>query len=618
MAGQAIQRGREPPTFGGCLMAILEIVDMLVAVIPMLGILIIAHELGHFLIAKACGVRVLKFSIGFGPPIGFGRMRMRWERGGTEYVVGWIPLGGFVRMLGEPMPGDENFVAPIPDDVRPDEFLESKPVWQKLSIVFAGPAMNLLLPIVCLMGILWVGLPRPNAVVGMVEANSPANLAGLLVGDRIVSLDGDVVEWWDEVILPIREREAGGTLDLEIERDQVISHVEVPLGKQTARDRFGSVVDHGWIGVGHRRLAAVVGVPRESSAAARAGLRSGDRIIAVGDVDIEDWQALGRIHEDAARAARESRGKGVVWHVQRQLAAVTDLGEATDGPGEEAETSPGDATAPDSEEFALSLPPLATLEGLGLLPATILVAFVTPDRPAALAGLQPGDLVLSVDGAPIGSFGSFVSRVQTSGGRELEIAFSRDGRVSTVRLRAREETVAGPYEIEGMEERVYQIGLAAAVSSLPGASSVQQLRNPLESLPRAVEMSWQMTTEYLQGLGKLFTGEVGVDRLSGPIGIARIARKSLDRGWLDYLSMMMLISINLGILNLLPIPILDGGQAVIYGIEGIKRSPLSMRSREIATSIGFGLLVLLMARAFWNDLTPTWLKFVSWLSTGPQ
>jgi len=599
-------------------MAILEIIDTLVAVIPMLGILIVAHELGHFLIAKACGVRVLKFSIGFGPPIGFGRLRLRWERGGTEYVIGWIPLGGFVRMLGEPMPGDENFVAPLPDDVRPDEFLESKPVWQKLSIVFAGPAMNLLLPIVCLMGILWVGLPRPNAVVGMIEADSPAQLAGLRVGDRIVSLDGDEVEWWDEVILPIQHRRVDGILDLEIERDQVISRIEVPLGKQTARDRFGSVVDHGWIGVGHRRLAAVVGVPQESSAAARAGLRSGDLIVAVGDVEIEDWQTLGQVHEAAARAARESGVENVVWRLERQLGEFTPVDGREDLSPEEADAASGERTEPAFEEFALSLPALSSLEGLGLLPATILVAYVTADRPAAMAGLLPGDLVLSVDGTPIGSFESFVSVVQTSGGRELEIAFSREGRVRSVRLRAREESVAGPYEIEGMEEKVYQIGLAAAVSSLPGARSVQQLRNPIESLPRAFEMSWQMTTEYLQGLGKLFTGEVGTDRLSGPIGIARIARKSLDHGWLDYLSMMMLISINLGILNLLPIPILDGGQAMIYAIEGIKRSPLSIRSREIATSIGFSLLLILMARAFWNDLTPTWLKFVNWLSNAPQ
>ncbi len=599
-------------------MAILETIDTLVAVIPMLGILIVAHELGHFLIAKACGVRVLKFSIGFGAPIGFGRLRMRWERGGTEYVIGWIPLGGFVRMLGEPMPGDENFVPPVPDDARPDEFLESKPVWQKLSIVFAGPAMNLLLPILCLMGILWVGLPRPNAVIGMIEADSPAQLAGLRVGDRIVSLDGNDIEWWDEVILPIQERGEGGTLDLEIERDQVTSHIEVPVGTQTARDRFGSVVDHGWVGVGHRRLAAVVGVPKESSPASRAGLRSGDLIVSIGDVDIEDWQALGRVHESAARAARNRGAESVAWHVERQIAAIAPLDYPSDSPSDDANAPTGEPTQPNSEELVLSLPPVSTLGELGLLPATILVAYVTPDRPAALAGLRPNDLVLSVDGAAIGSFESFVSRVQTSGGRELEIAFSREGRVHTVRLRAREETVAGPYEIEGMEEKIYQIGLAAAVSSLPGSRSVQKLRNPIESLPRAIGMSWQMTTEYLQGLGKLFTGEVGTDKLSGPIGIARIARKSLDRGWLDYLSMMMLISINLGILNLLPIPILDGGQAVIYGIEGIKRSPLSIRSREIATSIGFGLLVLLMGRAFWNDLTPTWLRFVSWLSNGPQ
>jgi regulator of sigma E protease len=598
-------------------MAILETLDTLVAVIPMLGILIVVHELGHFLIAKACGVRVLKFSIGFGPPIGFGRLRMRWERGGTEYVIGWIPLGGFVRMLGESMPGDDGFEAPVPEDDQPGESLESKPVWQKLSITFAGPAMNLLLPIVCLMGILWVGLPRPNAVVGMIEANSPADLAGLQVGDRIVSVDHEPVDWWDEVILPIRKREAGGTLDLEIERDLQIQRVEIPIAAQTARDRYGLVVDHGWIGVGHHRLSAVVGVPEQSSPAAQAGLRSGDRIVFVGNVEIEDWQSLGEAHALAARSALGRGAAQVDWKVERPLESALPALEDSAAEGEGVEPTEAETT-PRVSEFVVSLPARASLDDLGVLPATILVASVVPDRPAALAGLAPNDLILSVDGAPIGSFGSFVSRVQSSRGQELEIAYSRDGRVDSIRVQAREETVAGPYEIEGMEEKVYQIGMAAALSSLPGARSVQQLRNPIESMPRAVEMTWQMTTEYLEGLGKLFTGEVGTDKLSGPIGIARIARKSLDRSWLDYLSMMMLISINLGILNLLPIPILDGGQAVIYSIEGIKRSPLSMRSREIASSIGFGLLVLLMGRAFWNDLTPTWLKFVSWLSNGPQ
>ena len=592
------------------------VINTLVAVIPMLGILIVVHELGHFLVAKACGVRVLKFSIGFGSPIGFGRMRLRWERGGTEYVIGWIPLGGFVRMLGEPMPGDENFSPAIPDDVRPDEFLEAQPVWKKLSIVFAGPAMNLLLPIICLMGILWVGLPRPNAVVGMVEANSPAAQAGLEVGDRILSLDGQDVEWWDEVLLPIEGLEAGDTVTMEIERDGTRRDVEVPVVAQTSRDRFGSVVDQGWIGVAHRRLAAVVGVPQEQSLAARAGLRSGDLIVSIDDAEIEDWQTLTDAQTSASAEARRAGRAQVQWRVQRELAEGPG-GDSRSQPADRAQTS-DEPAEPAFEEMTFSLPLIPKLDDLGLLPATILVAYVTEDRPAAMAGLRPNDLVLSVDGKAVGSFASFVSLVQTSGGRELELTYSRAGQVQTLRLRAREETVAGPYDIEGMEEKVYQIGLAASISSLPGVRSVQQVRNPFESIPRAAWMSWQMKTEYLQGLGKLFTGEVGTDKLSGPIGIARIARKSLDRGWLDYLSMMMLISINLGILNLLPIPILDGGQAMIYAIEGVKRSPLSMRSREIASSIGFGMLVLLMGRAFWNDLTPTWLKFVSWLSNGSQ
>ncbi|HIF94999.1 MAG TPA: RIP metalloprotease RseP [Myxococcales bacterium] len=514
------------------------------------------------------------------------------------------------------MPGDENSSPAIPDDVRPDEYLEAQPVWKKLSIVFAGPAMNLLLPMICLMGILWVGLPRPNAVVGMVEANSPAAHAGLQVGDRILSLDGQDVEWWDEVLVPIESLEAGDSVTMEIERDGERRDVEVPVIAQTSRDRFGSVVDQGWIGVAHRRLAAVVGVPEEQSLAARAGLRSGDLIVAVDDAEIEDWQMLADAQTSASAEARRAGRAQVQWRVQRELAGVPGI--ESEPPSADRGQLGDEAAEPVFEEITLSLPTSASLDALGLLPATILVAYVTEDRPAAIAGLQPNDLVLSVDGKPVGSFASFVSLVQTSGGRELELTYSRAGQVQTLRLRAREETVAGPYEIEGMEEKVYQIGLAAAITSLPGVRSVQQVRSPLESIPRAAWMSWQMTTEYLQGLGKLFTGEVGTDKLSGPIGIARIARKSLDRGWLDYLSMMMLISINLGILNLLPIPILDGGQAMIYAIEGVKRSPLSMRSREIASSIGFGMLLLLMGRAFWNDLTPTWLKFVSWLSNGSQ
>lgn len=587
----------------------MEVFDTLVAVIPMLGILIVVHELGHFLVAKACGVRVLKFSIGFGAPIGFGKFRTRWEKNGTEYVIGWIPLGGFVRMLGEPMPGDEEFMEPVPEDARDDEFLERKPVWQKLAVVFAGPAMNLFLPVVCLIGILWNGVDRFDAVVGMVESGSPAAMSGLRPGDRILSVDGSAVSFFEEVIEPVSDREPGGSVLLGVDREGERFDVEVSVAAQMIRNAYGTFEEVGWIGIGNERLEARLGLPDRESAAWQAGLRSGDRVVSVDGAEVEDWEAFREAHAEAATSGRGAGDATVVWQIARDAEGVDTAAPATG----ELENAIDEELI---ETFEVVLPARSNLASIGVVPATILVAEVSADRPASIAGLRRGDLVLAVDGAAVGSFRSFVSRVQTSAGRELVLTYARDGLTQTTRLAAREEVVAGRYDIEGMEERIYQIGLAPWRTWLGGATVPQQIRNPVESIPQAFVMTWDMTGRYLEGLSRVFTGDVGADKLSGPIGIARIARKSLDRGFEEYLWMMMLISINLGILNLLPIPILDGGQALIYSIEGIKRSPLSMRSREMASSFGFAVLMLLMGRAFWNDLTPFWAKFVNWLSAG--
>ena len=573
-------------------------IDSLVAVIPMLGVLIVVHELGHFLVAKAVGVRVLKFSIGFGAPIGIGKLRLRWERNGTEYVIGWIPLGGFVRMLGEPFPGDEGAGPPIPEDARDDEFLERKPVWQRLCVVFAGPGMNLLLPVVCLVGILWNGIDRPDAVVGMVDAGSPAAIAGVAPGDRILSVDGQTVRHYGEAVTPIRERKPGETVSLELEREGERFSLDVDVASQEVRDGFGGNEEIGWIGLSHERRDARIALPDPASAAGQAGLRSGDRVLAVDGAPIEGWEALAAAHARAATGA-------TTWQIERPRpldeAALAKLAK-----GERVET--------ETDELSLEVPRTANLGSLGVVPATILVGSVAEGKPAARAGLQRGDLILAADGEPVGSFRSFVALIQTSRGRELELTYSREGELRATRLRAEEELVEGRYDIEAMAQKIYRIGLAPQPSLLAGPVFEQQIRNPLESIPEAFAMTWNMTVRYLEGLSRVFDGGVGADQISGPIGIARIARHSLDRGFEEYLFWIMLISINLGILNLLPIPILDGGQALIYSIEGIMRSPLSMRAREMANSFGFAVLVLLMGRAFWNDLTPFWSRFVDWLS----
>ena len=149
--------------------------SFLFAFVAMLGVLIFVHELGHFLVAKACGVRVLKFSLGFGSPIGIGRYRLRWERNGTEYVAAWFPLGGFVKMLGE-NPDEEDSSEALSN---PDEAMNNKPIWQRLAIVFAGPAMNLLLPVLIFTVQLGIGIPRGAPVVGTVEPASAGAEAGL-------------------------------------------------------------------------------------------------------------------------------------------------------------------------------------------------------------------------------------------------------------------------------------------------------------------------------------------------------------------------------------------------------------------------------------------------------
>ncbi len=572
----------------------MNLFDYLFAAIPLLGTLIFVHELGHFLAARACGVRVLKFSLGFGSPIGFGSFRMRWVRSGTEYVVAWFPLGGFVKMLGEPMPGAEPEPAVL--DARPDEYLSAKNTWQKLLITFAGPAMNLALPVFAFMLVLWIGVPRATNVVGMVERGSPAAVAGVRAGDRLIAVDGVPVSWWYQAREAIAES-GGDAIRLDVERAGEKQRFEVPLERRGILDPFGGVERIGWIGLGSRRLPTLLGVPAGASLAARAGLRSGDRVNRVNDVPVEDWDALRKAY------AALPVGSAVAFSVVRE--------PVSEGSGD----APAVAETVEPVSTVVSATVAASLDAFGVIPATILASVVAPGMPAAEAGLEPGDLILAVDGRPVGSFESFANSVRTSGGRALEITYARDGTTRSVSVAPRLREVEGPLEIEGMTEEIYQIGIGHALATLPGASALDQVRNPLTSLPRALDMTVDMTVVFLRGLGKLVSGEVGTDKLAGPIGIAEIARKSLDLGWQAYLSTMMLISINLGILNLLPIPILDGGQALIYIVEGVKRSPISVRTRDAVQQAGLLMIVMLMALAFWNDLSRNWAQFVEWIGS---
>jgi regulator of sigma E protease len=565
----------------------MTVLNFAFAFVLLLGVLITVHEFGHFIVAKLCGVRVLKFSIGFGNPIGFGRWRARWERGGTEYVLAWLPLGGFVKMLGE-QPGEEESPEALAD---PRHALNNKPVWQKLAVVLAGPAMNLLLPVMVFTGQLAYGVDRPEAVVGAIEAGSPAARAGLRPGDRVAAVDGATVRWWDELEREIRER-PGETLALSVLRGEAPLDVTLAVAERKGLDVFQQASRVGWLGLQHRRQDAKLGIPRADAPAAAVGLRSGDRVVAVGGTPVADWEAFA-----AAYAAAGTRGRVVV-----EVARSETQGEReTPAEGEPAQPT-----------VRVEVPALGGLDALGVVPATVLVSDVTPDSAAAAAGLEPGDLILAVDGQPVGSFAWFAETVRASEGRMLRIAYARAGRTHEAEVTPRlteNETPAG-------RERAFLVGIRAEDATLPGVFSTDRELNPLVSLPRAVARTWEVTVLTVQAVSKIVLGDISRSQIGGPIEIARQAHSAMQAGWEVYLNLMVLISVNLAILNLIPIPVLDGGQALLFTIEGVRRKPLSLRAREIAMQIGVTMVVLLMGFAFWNDVSRYWSRVVDWVKQG--
>src|SRR5262245_20224491 len=236
-------------------------VEFVFAMVLMLGVVVTVHELGHFWAAKACGVRVLKFSIGFGNPIGIGRWRLRFRRNETEYVVAWFPLGGFVKMLGEAMDDEANDSR---TSTPPSDSLAAQPLWKKLVILFAGPGMNLLLPVVVVAGSLFVGVDRRDNTIGTVEAGSPAALAGIRPGDHVLALDGEPITFWDYFERQVRER-PGATLTLALARDAERFERTLAVTGRDGVDLLGMKSDVGWLGLQHHRQSATLGVLAKSA-----------------------------------------------------------------------------------------------------------------------------------------------------------------------------------------------------------------------------------------------------------------------------------------------------------------------------------------------------------------
>ncbi len=535
----------------------MSIIDYLGPFLLLLGVLVVIHELGHFLVAKWFGVKCERFSVGFGPSL------LRRQIGETEYVLAWLPLGGYVKMLGE-SPDEELSEA---DTAR--SFNGQSPL-RRIGISLAGPAMNVLLPVVVIAGMYMSGWPTPTSRVGSVSAESPAEAAGLRAGDRVVSVDGQEIWRWSELTSAVQASD-GAEMNLGVERDGDRFELRATAGRENGRLLLG---------IEQRRALAAIAVSEDDSLAARAGLRTGDVVVRVGDAEIVDWYGM-------VKQIAQSTGPLEV-EVERKL----------DGETERIRVS----TAPRSRDGW-------TLGDLGVTRMDFAVSFVEPASPARRAGFQKGDIVLRVGSEPVVSFGDFADRIRSSEGKTLDLTVLRDGREVALEVTPTERT----RPVDGEPQTTWAIGLHGGVSGTDGEMREDVILNPLRALWAGGRRTYQITAGTLLGLSQLITGKVGVENLAGPIGIGEIAADSFaEEGWFSFLWIMCVISVNLAILNLLPIPILDGGHIMFAIAEAARGGPVGMRAREIAQTVGLSLVVLLMGFASWNDLSKHWKGIVGW------
>lgn len=440
---------------------ILSISSTILIFIAALFILVTIHELGHFIAAKAFGMRVDKFSIGFPPQI-FG-----FKKGETEYVIGATPLGGYVKIAGmidETM--DTEF---MDEEVKPDEF-RGRPVWQRMVVITAGVIFNAILAVIIFSGMAWnygeVVIPVDSVQGIYVEEGSVADQIGLQIGDQLIGINGEEVEYFDDLfnVSSITERE----VSFMVERDGSTITIATP---PNFLDMIGK------------------------------------------------------------------------------------------------------------EGF---------LDRQNILPSSI--SGVVEGSPAAEAGLQDGDKIISVDGEPIGYWAQLVEKIQNSE-NSLTFEIDRDGSILEFELAPDPDTkTVGIYppteDAFNFERKTYNLA---------------------QSLGIGVKRTNDTVFGIVQGLGKMFSGDISVrDNLGGPVAIASVTKEATDRGgWQGFWNITAFLSVTLAIMNMLPIPALDGGHFMFLVYEGITRREPSAKVRMGLQQLGFILLIGLFILITFNDILRT-------------
>ncbi len=441
----------------------------LLSFIVVIGVLILIHEFGHFVVARLCGVGVERFSIGFGPVL------LRWRGRETEYCLSAIPMGGYVKMMGEESPLEGG--PAVTYDPRKAFALKALPA--RFLIVFAGPGMNFVLAALIFSVVLGtVGRPVWPASIGRVAERGPAAAAGLQTGDVVTRVNGRPVAHWEDLDRAVADSD-GRALSLTVRRGDAEQTVAVTPQRTTVRD-------------------PIFHEPRE------------------------------------------------VW----ELGAGPEL--------------------------------------------TPQIGSVSAGSPAERAGLRSGDLVLEVEGERVFTPDELMHAIQKRAGRTFDLTLERAGRRQAVAVTTRAVREKGP---DGKDAEIGRIGVGIVTRVVS-----YQAYGPLLAVAYGWVKTWDMTVLTAKGLWKVVSRQIESSNIGGPIQIATEAGRQAKEGLASLALFTAIISVNLALLNLLPVPMLDGGHLFFFVIEAVLGRPLSLRKREAAQQLGFVLLMLLMVYALYNDL----------------
>jgi len=545
-------------------------------IVILLGVLVFFHELGHFLVAKAFNVKVEVFSLGFGPKL------IKKKVGETEYCISLIPLGGYVKLFGE----DPTRTLTGRDAKRS---FSNQNVWKRIAIAAAGPGFNIIFAIGVYFVIEVGGLEKLIVpYLADVAPDSQAWSAGLRPGDKILTVNQKEVFGWQKGVLSEIAKHPGKRIPITYLRKGEQYATTVDLGTEKRWSMLCEKEDVGVLaGASVRAAAAVIGVTDPKSLAAKMGFKTGDRIVSLNGVEIDYWHQLKDYLQNIAQS-------DLNFKVLRIDAPV---------------------------DIRASLPPeYFMLTGdqkqrfLGMYSYEFFVRSPFSEATAGHeAGLKVGDRLIELNGDPLKNWEEFREKVQTYGRDpgHFKLTYDRGGEITTVRVSPK--SVKGQFHPCEKEDDVYQIGIMLDMNNIypPLQLVPYQQKNPFKAVYSATGKTFFMTTLIIKSVVAMFQGRVSVKSMGGPILIGKVAGDYLKQGILPFLALMAAISVNLAILNLLPIPVLDGGHLFFFFYEVIFRRRLSERVMEYANRAGLVFILCLVVLSFYNDISRYWSGIVS-------